>query len=69
MVAISGSTEREFFGDCPIDNWQEAGLLQQSKAKGVIRTIQRSYIRGRLGTLTESDKQRLKASLRLILGI
>jgi mRNA-degrading endonuclease toxin of MazEF toxin-antitoxin module len=69
MVAVSARTDREFFGDCPIDDWQQAGLLKASKAKGIIRTVQRSTIRDKLGSLSEPDKRRLKGSLRSILGL
>jgi mRNA-degrading endonuclease toxin of MazEF toxin-antitoxin module len=69
MMAITGRDDRNYFGDCPIEDWQTAGLLKKSVAKGVIRTIEQSKIRGRLGSLSDVDRQRLKESLRAILGL
>jgi len=69
MVAITSRAGRNYFGDCLIVDWQEAGLLKESTAKGIIRTIEQSKIRDRLGTLTKADKVRLKQSLRMILGL
>lgn len=69
MVAVTGQEGRDYFGDCPIADWQEAGLLQESTAKGVIRTIERSKIRRRLGSLSDADKRRVGDSLRAILGL
>ena len=69
MVAVSTRTDREYFGDCLLQDWQEAGLNQECKAKGVIRTIEQSKIRDRLGRLTDADRDRVQQSLRDILGL
>ena len=69
MMAITGGTDRDYFGDCPLQDWQKAGLLKESTAKGVIRTIERSKIHGRLGQLSSSDRERLRSSLRAIFGL
>ena len=69
MMAITGDVGRDYFGDCPLDDWQEAGLLAASTAKGVIRTISRAKIRRRLGSLSTPDRERLRNSLRAILGL
>ena len=69
MMAVTGNRERDFFGDCPIMAWREAGLLMPSTAKGVFRTISRAKIQRRLGALTEVDRSRVRDSLRRILGL
>jgi len=69
MMAVTGHTDRAYFGDCPIHDWQQAGLLKQSTAKGVIRTIEHSKIRDRLGSLSDPDRKRLRESLEAILGL
>ena len=69
MVAITGQQGRDYFGDCSIVDWREAGLFMESTAKGVIRTIERSKIRQRLGSLTDGDWRRVQESLRAILGL
>lgn len=69
MVAISTRTDREYFGDCVIQDWEEAGLGEECKSKGIIRTIEQSKIRDRLGRLSDADKARVQASLREILGL
>ncbi|MCH7930550.1 MAG: type II toxin-antitoxin system PemK/MazF family toxin [Proteobacteria bacterium] len=60
---------RQFFGDYVIRDWRAAGLPRQSKAKGVIQTIDRSVVVQRIGTLTPEDMTRLEATIRAILGL
>ena len=57
------------FGDCPIDDWKEAGLPGATYAKAVLQTILRNMIDRRYGTLTPADFARVKASVRAILGL
>ena len=53
-------------GDCQISDWQQAGLVAPTKAKGVIETVARSAIRRDIGTLTQSDFNRVKDGIRTI---
>lgn len=69
MVAVTGRAGRAYFGDCEIRDWRAAGLAKQSMAKGVLRTIDRSMIHRRLGSLSRGDYERVKNSLRAILGL
>jgi mRNA interferase MazF len=69
MLAVTGQSGRQYFGDCTIVDWQAAGLAMPSTAKGVLRTIERSLFRRYLGSLTPSDCQRVDQSLRLIMGL
>lgn len=69
MIAVTGQPGRQYFGDCPIVDWQAAGLVKPSTAKGVLRTIERSLIHRCLGRLTPADCQHVEQSLRLIMGL
>jgi mRNA-degrading endonuclease toxin of MazEF toxin-antitoxin module len=69
MIAVSTRTDKVFFGDCLIEDWAEAGLVEGCKAKGFFRTIEKSKIRDRIGRLSDADRERLKTSLRDILGL
>jgi mRNA interferase MazF len=69
MVALTTQKGRHYFGDCPIVDWKAAGLPQESTAKGVVRTIERALITHRLGSLTTADLERVRDSLRAILGL
>jgi hypothetical protein len=64
MLALTTRKGRNYFGDCPVADWKAAGLPKESTAKGVIRTIERSQINQRLGSLTDADLQRVRDSLR-----
>jgi mRNA interferase MazF len=69
MLALTTQKGRNYFGDCSIVDWKTAGLPKESTAKGVIRTIERSLIQNRLGSLTANDLQRVQNSLRAILDL
>ncbi len=69
MLALTGRRGRNYFGDCEIQDWREARLAKPSTAKGVFRTIDRSLVYRRLGSLTVRDFRRVKDSIRAILGI
>jgi len=58
-----------YYGDCPLADWQSAGLSQPTTAKGVIQTLERSSVERRVGTLSETDFKTLKACLRVVLGL
>ncbi len=69
MIALTTNLTDHYVGDCDLLDWQQAGLPQPTKSKGVIQTIERRMIDKRLGTLTSADLQRVKDSLRSILGL
>ena len=69
MMALTGRQTRGYFGDCAIVDWQAAGLLMATTAKGVLRTIDRRLVHRRLGSLTATDLSRLRVSIRLILDL
>lgn len=69
VVALTTNLADRYFGDCDINAWQQAGLPRPSKSKGVIQTIERATVERRLGTLTASDFERVKQSLREIMAL
>lgn len=70
MVALTARrVDQQYFGDCPLLEWRAAGLPKATKAKGVLRTIERSLIVQRLGSLTSGDMGRLKDCLRSMLDL
>ena len=69
MMALTTQTGRRYFGDCDLLDWSQAGLPKPSIVKGVIRTIERSLILRRLGSLTSRDYNSVCNSLRQILGL
>ncbi|MCH8145077.1 MAG: type II toxin-antitoxin system PemK/MazF family toxin [Gemmatimonadetes bacterium] len=69
MIAVSTRTDKTYFGDCMIQDWKDAGLVEGSKAKGYFRTIEKSKIRQRIGRLSDLDKTRLQQSIRHMLGL
>jgi hypothetical protein len=69
MLAVTSRRGRPYFGDCEIREWRAAGLLLPSTAKGVFRTIDRSLVYRKLGTLANDDYDQVKHSLRVIFGL
>lgn len=66
MVLTSQVSGRNRTGDCELSDWQRAGLVSPTKAKGVIGTVARSAIKHDIGSLTEGDFNRVKSGVRAI---
>ena len=69
MMALTTQTANEFFGDCDLKDWAEAGLPAATKSKGVIQTIEQRSIQKRIGTLSAGDFQRVLESVKEIFGM
>jgi mRNA interferase MazF len=69
VAAVSSNVKRRLFGEHLIGDWKEAGLLFPSLVTGIIRTIKRSMIDRRLGTLAKSDLEGVERELRRCLGL
>ena len=50
-------------------DWQQANLYKPSIAKGTIQIVKQTAVHRRIVTLSESDYDRVKNSLRDILGL
>ena len=55
VSAITSNIIRKIYGDIPIKNWSEAGLLYPSVATGLLFTIKKDLLGKRLGNLSEVD--------------
>ena len=69
VVAISSNVRRRLFGDHAIRDWKGAGLLFPSVVAGIIRTIKRTMIDRKLGSLAKSDLEAVERELRRCLGL
>ena len=56
------------FGECPVGQWQKAGLLKPSVIKPVATTIEKNLVLRKLGRLHEEDRRALLELLQRILG-
>ena len=69
MMAITSQFNTSVgFGEMIITDWKSAGLLKPSVIKPVITTIEKSLIIKKLGNLEESELNKLKELIDLILG-
>jgi mRNA interferase MazF len=56
-------------GECPVKDWQHAGLLKPSAIKPAISTIDRTLIYRKLGALSRPDLSAMDQALRALLGL
>lgn len=68
MAVTSQIKTKTVLGEVIIDEWKTAGLLKPSVIKPVIFTAEKRLIRKKLGQLKETDIQRLKQNLTVIIG-
>ena len=69
VAAITSNIKRVLFGDHVVADWKGAGLLFPSVVTGIIRTIKKSMIYRRLGSLAKSDMEAVDRELRRCLGL
>jgi len=69
VVALTTSMSSPRFGDCVLTDWSAAGLPLPSKSKGAIHTIERSAVDKQYGTLSRADLERVRESVKQILGL
>lgn len=69
VAAISSNTKRRLFGEHLIGDWKGAGLLFPSVVTGLIRTIKRTMVDRKLGSLAKSDLEDVERELRRCLGL
>ena len=69
VVALTTNLSSPRFGDCLLSDWSAAGLPLPSKAKGSLHTIERSAVAKQYGKLSAADLERVRASIRQILGL
>lgn len=68
LAVTSKAMSAHAFGDTPIEGWKKAGLLKPSVAKPVVATVEQRLVKKRLGRLSETDREAVRSTLRMILG-
>lgn len=69
VAAITSQTERRLFGDHLVVDWRAAGLLSPSLVTGILRTVKKSMIKRRLGSLVKADLDAVVRELRRSLDL
>lgn len=69
VAAITSNVGRRRFGDYLIGEWKGAGLLVPSLVTGILRTIKRTMIERKLGSMPEADLKAVDRELRRCLGL
>ena len=69
VAAITSNTRRHLVGDQLIAGWETAGLLFPSTVTAILRTIKRTMVDRRLGSLSPTDLVAFSAQLRRVLGL
>ena len=69
VAAITGNVTRRLSGDHFISEWKEAGLFFPSVVTGILRTIERTMVQRRLGSLAREDLEGVENVLRVSLGL
>ena len=69
VAAITSNVKRRLFGEHVIGDWKGAGLLFPSVVTGIIRTIKRTTIDRKLGSMAKSDLEDVERELRRCLGL
>lgn len=69
VAAITSNVRRLLFGDHLITDWKAAGLLFPSVVTGIVRTIKRTMIDRKLGSMAKADREAIDRALRWSLGL
>jgi mRNA interferase MazF len=68
MAVTSQIRSMDFYGDLPVRQWQEAGLLKPSVIKPICTTVEKHLILKTLGRLQKQDMTALDEALQIIFG-
>ncbi|WP_319525366.1 type II toxin-antitoxin system PemK/MazF family toxin [uncultured Desulfosarcina sp.] len=68
MAVTSQMRSADFYGDQPVKQWQQAGLLKPSVIKPICTTIEKRLVLKTLGRLQKQDMTVLDETLQIILG-
>lgn len=69
VAAITSNVRRRLFGDHLIADWKGAGLLFPSLVTGIFRTIKRTMIDRKLGSMPKPDMEAIDRELRRSLDL
>ena len=68
VAALTSNVGRLLPGDHVVRRWEAAGLPKASVVTAILRTVKRSMIDGKLGTLDSRDLTAFSSGLRPLLG-
>jgi mRNA interferase MazF len=68
IAAITSNVSRQLFADHLLTDWKAAGLLFPSVATAIVRTVKRTMIDRKLGSLSAADLQSVERQLRRAMG-
>ncbi len=57
------------FGDTPVQDWQNAGLLKPSVFKPIVFTAEQTLVRKTLGYLSDHDRATLRTLLSTLIAV
>lgn len=66
ILAVSSSIENKLGFELEIRNWEESGLLKPSIFKAALATIEKDFVISKLGSLTQSDIDRVEKLIEVI---
>jgi mRNA-degrading endonuclease toxin of MazEF toxin-antitoxin module len=69
VAAITSNVRRRLFGDHLIAEWKRAGLLFPSLVAAIFRTIKRTMIDRKVGTMPKPEMEAIGLKLRQSLGL
>jgi mRNA interferase MazF len=69
VAAITSNLRRRLVGDHILSKWKEAGLLFPSAVTGILRTVERTMVHRRLGSVVRTDLVEVERQLRVSLGL
>jgi len=69
VAAITSNIRRRLFGDHLIAEWKGAGLLFPSVVTGIFRTIRRTMVDRKVGTMPRPEMVAIDVKLRQSLGL
>jgi mRNA interferase MazF len=69
VAAITSNVRRRLFGDHPIADWRGAGLLFPSLVTGIVRTVKRTIVDRKLGSMLQPDMDAVDRALRRSLAL
>lgn len=68
MAITSQMKPTASFGEVPITQWKQAGLIKPSVIKPICTTVEKALVLKKLGHLKEQDQQSLRSAFQTILG-
>jgi mRNA interferase MazF len=69
VAAITSNVRRRLFADHVLTGWKAVGLLFPSLVTAIVRTVKKTMIDRKLGSLNRADQQAVEGELRRALGL